>query len=187
VLAYVDQHPAELNDYILRDDRMTFQKIYSAAEQKEWPTGSLNVQVTPDRSLATDKNNERSIFPRASLTFLEVDRANDQGQVVPYKGLLLDQDNGGGIRAAGRADIYMGVGELARLRAGQEFSQGHMYYIFLKPNLISGGNYPDLRPVATPGRVTTGTPANSATRPAGRGNSPSPGGDEMFPGAIHRP
>jgi membrane-bound lytic murein transglycosylase A len=190
VMDYFDKHPERLNDYVMRDDRMTFQKIYTAAEQKEWPTGSINVQVTPDRSIATDKNGERAIFPRASLTFLEVDRANNQGQVVPYKGLLLDQDNGGGIRAAGRADIYMGIGELARQRAGQQFAQGRLYYIFLKPELISSGNYPDLKPVAPPApRVTPGNnpprPAPPVTSPT-RGNRPT-GGDEMFPGAVRRP
>jgi len=91
---------------VLNDDRFTFQKIYSAAEIAEWPTGSLNVQVTTDRSLATDKD----IFPRASLTFIDVPKPSLSGALLPYQGFVLDQDTGGGIRAAGRADIYMGFG-----------------------------------------------------------------------------
>ena len=55
------------------------------------------------------------------------------GQLVPYKGFLLDQDTGGAIRAAGRADIYMGIGAQAGHRAGNTFSVGRLYYLFLKP------------------------------------------------------
>ena len=64
VLAYFDAHPDELDGYVSRDDRFVFLKVYGA---EEWPAGSLGVQVTADRSLATDK----SIFPRASLTFVQ--------------------------------------------------------------------------------------------------------------------
>jgi len=129
VIDYFERHPEELNDYILRNDRFTFQKIYTTDEAAKWPTGSLNEQVTPDRSLATDK----SIFPRASLTFIDVDKPNMVGVLVPYKGFMLDQDAGGGIRAAGRADIYMGIGDQAGRRAGAIFSLGRLYYIVLKP------------------------------------------------------
>ncbi|MCL2641098.1 MAG: MltA domain-containing protein [Phycisphaerales bacterium] len=129
VIDYFERHPEELNTYILRNDRFTFQKIYTAKEAANWPTGSLNEQVTPDRSIATDK----SIFPRASLTFIDVAKPNMAGVLMPYKGFMLDQDAGGGIRAAGRADIYMGIGEQAGRRAGAIFSLGRLYYIVLKP------------------------------------------------------
>ena len=184
VIAYYDQHPGELDQAIMKDDRFTFQKIYTTdAEKAEWPTGSLNVQVTPDRSIATDKNGERAIFPRASMTFLAVDRPNATGEVMPYKGLLLDQDNGGGIRAAGRADIYMGKGEAAGHRAGMQFAQGRLYYVFLKPELAGPASAPNLqRTSPTPRGVTPGTNGTRPTAP----RSPA-GGDEMFPGAVRRP
>jgi membrane-bound lytic murein transglycosylase A len=184
VLSYFDQHPGELEQYVLRDDRFTFQKVYTAAERQEWPRGSLNVQVTADRSLATDKN----IFPRASLAFIDVDKASPAGDLRPYKGFVLDQDAGGGIRAAGRADIFMGIGDAAGHRAGQQFAQGRLYYLFLKPENVTKGNYPDLKPVpapAVPRPVTPGTP-QGGPRP-GQGTRPPAGGDEMFPGAVQRP
>jgi len=181
VLAYFDQHPDELNTDIMKDDRMTFQKIYTAAEVREWPTGSLNVQVTPDRTLATDKD----IFPRASLTFINVAKPDASGTLSPYQGLVLDQDTGGGIRAAGRADIYMGADAAAGQKAGEEFAQGRLYYVFLKPELINPALYPDLR---------NGTGAVPTVPPPGRGRGATPpaprttgsrGGDEMFPGAVN--
>jgi membrane-bound lytic murein transglycosylase A len=167
VLQYFDEHPDELNDYMMRDDRFVFLKEYSS----EWPAGSLGVQVTADRTLATDK----SIFPRASLTFIDVPKPTMGGETLPYRGFVLDQDTGGAIRAAGRADIYMGIGEAAGKLAGHQYAQGRLYYLFLKPSLI--GQVGDLRPAPMPKNVTPGTPR--------KGKAPA-GTDEMFPGAVKR-
>jgi membrane-bound lytic murein transglycosylase A len=174
VLAYFDAHPGELDQYMMNDDRFTFQKIYTEAELREWPTGSLNEQVTPDRSLATDKD----IFPRASFVFLDAPQPSPTGPLAPKKTFVLDQDSGGGIRAAGRADIYMGIGDLAGQRAGEEFAQGRMYYIFLKKEFVMGG-----------ARAPLGGGPGAATAPRPGGPSvprPAPAGGEMFPGAVGR-
>jgi len=48
-------------------------------------------------------------------------------------GFALDQDTGGAIRAAGRCDIYLGVGDDAGKLAGQTYQEGRLYYLFLKP------------------------------------------------------
>ena len=179
VIEYFDRNPAELNEYIMRDDRFTFQKIYTAAEAANWPTGSINEQVTADRSLATDK----SIFPPASFTFIDVAKPDMTGQPVPCKGFVLDQDTGGAIRAAGRADIYMGIGEQAGRRAGGEFSQGRLYYVFLKPNLATSATTRICRkpplPKPPPHRPR-GAP--KTTTPPTKVPAPATGGDDMFPG-----
>jgi membrane-bound lytic murein transglycosylase A len=183
-MQYFEQHPGDLESHILRDDRFTFQKIYTDAESREWPTASLNVQATTDRTIATDKNDVRAIFPRASLVFLDVAQPNASGMMAPKQTFALDQDNGGGIRAAGRADIYMGIGPVAGQRAGEEFAQGRLYYLFLKPELIDPAKHPDAqgspRPIAAPARG--GAPAGTPNVPApARGGAGSP---EMFPGAV---
>jgi membrane-bound lytic murein transglycosylase A len=49
-----------------------------------------------------------------------------------FRQFLLDQDTGGAIRAPGRADIYLGIGERAGRIAGWTFSEGRLYYLFLK-------------------------------------------------------
>jgi len=49
---------------------------------------------------------------------------------------MLDQATGGAIRASGRCDIYMGVGQSAEELAGREFTEGQLYYIALKPELM---------------------------------------------------
>jgi membrane-bound lytic murein transglycosylase A len=176
VLEYFDQHPDELNEYMLRDDRFVFLKEYSS----EWPAGSLGVQVTADRTLATDK----SIFPRASLTFVDVPKPTMDGGTIPYRGFVLDQDTGGAIRAAGRADIYMGVGDEAGKLAGHQYAQGHLYYLFLKPTLM--GQVGNMKPVPMPKNMTPGTPKKTNGKAPAAPKGSSGGSDEMFPGAVKK-
>jgi membrane-bound lytic murein transglycosylase A len=98
------------------------------------PRGSLNEPVIAYRSIATDK----SIFPRASLTFITTKLPRQLGiqtYIDPYAGFALDQDTGGAIRAAGRCDLYLGVGDEAGKLAGQTYQEGRLYYLFLKPGL----------------------------------------------------
>lgn len=93
------------------------------------PHGSLNVPVSAERTLATDK----SLFPRGALVFVDTRLPDVSGtRKIPFRQLMLDQDTGGAIRTAGRADIYLGVGEEAELRAGTTVAEGQLYYFFLK-------------------------------------------------------
>ena len=83
------------------------------------------------RSIATDK----SIFPRAALGFIATTLPQAVGgQPVNqiYSGFVLDQDTGGAIRAPGRCDVYMGVGDMAGKLAGQTYQEGQLYYLFVK-------------------------------------------------------
>lgn len=140
VLDYFKQHPDELPEALAKNESFVFLKEYDA---KEWPSGSLGVQVTPTRSLATDK----TVFPRAALTFITVDMPTVDGGMAPARRFLLDQDTGGAIRAAGRADIYLGIGDLAGQMAGRQFAQGQLYYLVLKPAAPAGsGGFPALTP-----------------------------------------
>ncbi len=88
------------------------------------PHGSLDVEVSTGRSLATDK----TIFPRGALVFVASDGAAD----APTNRFFFDQDTGGAIRTAGRADLYLGIGEEAEERAGRVKIEGQLYYLFLK-------------------------------------------------------
>jgi len=97
----------------------------------EGPRGSLNEQVIAYRTIATDK----SIFPRASLTFFSTKlprRLGNSTYIDPFAGFALDQDTGGAIRAPGRCDIYLGRGDDAGKLAGQTYQEGRLYYLFLK-------------------------------------------------------
>lgn len=126
LIRYFAAHPERVRGYTHLNDRSVFFK-----ESRGGPFGSLNVPVLPYRSIATDKQ----VFPRACLAFLDTRLpavTGDQVQVVPYAGFALDQDTGGAIRAAGRCDIYMGVGPKAEAVAGRTGGEGKLYYIFVK-------------------------------------------------------
>ncbi|QNN21490.1 hypothetical protein HED60_04120 [Planctomycetales bacterium ZRK34] len=128
-LASIRQHfagkPAELERYIEMNDRYVFFARYDGSN---WPAGSLGVKVEPQVSLATDK----SVFPRGGIVVINTRKTPLNGAASPLNRFMLDQDTGGAIRAAGRADIYYGVGPNAEQNAGGQFAEGRMYYFFLK-------------------------------------------------------
>jgi len=99
------------------------------------PHGSLNVPVTSERTLATDK----TLFPRGAVVFVDTQLpAVGRPGKVPFRQFMLDQDTGGAIQTAGRADIYLGEGEEAELRAGTTVAEGQLYYLFLKTSPRGG-------------------------------------------------
>lgn len=111
---YFAAHPEELPQYTARNPRFIFFTRTSGG-----PFGSLGRPVTTDISVATDK----SIFPPGAITI---------AALADGAALRLDQDTGGGIRAAGRCDLYMGVGEDAEQRAGAQFAEGRLYYLIAR-------------------------------------------------------
>lgn len=126
MIDYFSAHPDEVDKYVRQNPRFVFFQIGEGS-----PRGSLNEPVMPWRTIATDK----SIFPRGCLAYLSttLPQATPDGIVKQlYGGFALDQDTGGGIRAAGRCDIYMGEGDQAGRLAGQTYQEGRLYYLFLK-------------------------------------------------------
>jgi membrane-bound lytic murein transglycosylase A len=126
MIAYFKANPNLVDTYVWRNPRFVFFKI-----QDGEPRGSLNEQVIPLRTIATDK----SIFPRGCLTFISTRLPSKTAGTVSnqfYSGFALDQDTGGAIRAPGRCDVYMGIGDEAGKLAGQTYQEGKLYYLFLK-------------------------------------------------------
>lgn len=117
MMDYFKAHPEEIDHYVDMNPRFVFFRKGTGEAR-----GSINEPVTPFRSIATDK----SIYPRAMFAFAQVDLARPIG-------FALDQDTGGAIRAAGRCDVYMGVGDRAGELAGATYREGRLYYLFLKP------------------------------------------------------
>ena len=124
---WAEENPEELEVFLHKNDRFVF-----FTELDGSPRGSLNVEVTGGRSLATDK----TLFPRGALVLTDASIPDERGRETPYRRLMLDQDTGGAIRTAGRADIYLGIGPDAEQRAGRLRSEGQLYYLFLKPEHV---------------------------------------------------
>lgn len=132
VRGYFQAHPEDVERYLHRNPRFIF---FGVADGSTWPRGSLGVRLTPLRSLATDK----SVFPPGGVV-LVVTRApdpDDPGRQRRFVQFMLDQDAGGAIRSAGRADIFYGASPAAEARAGRQYSEGELYYVFLRRDRLA--------------------------------------------------
>lgn len=126
MLAHFRSHPQDVPRYCWVNDRTVFFKPTPGG-----PYGSLNVPVTPFHSIATDKE----VFPRACIALVHTTLPQLEGNRVrslPFSAFALDQDTGGAIRAAGRCDVYMGIGAQAEAVAGRTGAEGQLYYVFVK-------------------------------------------------------
>jgi membrane-bound lytic murein transglycosylase A len=129
ILDYFHKHPEELNTYIPRDPSFVFfQENHGAPAQ-----GSIQVPLTAERSIATDK----SLMPPGALALIHtsipfVKKSGEMEQRVVSR-YVLDQDTGGAIKGAGRVDYFLGTGKVAGDRAGMTVSNGNLYYLLLKP------------------------------------------------------
>jgi membrane-bound lytic murein transglycosylase A len=121
---YFRDHPDEVRRWLQLNPSYVFFQEYPPG----MPHGSLGCPVTPRRTVATDK----TIFPRAAVLFLEVDVSAGGTRRTRFREFVLDQDTGGAIRAAGRADLYFGVGDGAERLAGRQSAVGRMVYLFLR-------------------------------------------------------
>ncbi|MBW4445912.1 MAG: murein transglycosylase A [Spirirestis rafaelensis WJT71-NPBG6] len=125
---YFQQHPQELNNYLPRWERFVFFKETNG----EAATGSINVPVTAERSIATDK----SLMPPGALalvnTSLPYPTASGRLNYRTVSRFVLDQDTGSAIKGPGRVDYFMGTGKLAGDRAGVTGGNGSLYYLLLK-------------------------------------------------------
>jgi membrane-bound lytic murein transglycosylase A len=129
IIRYFRENPQELNVYVPRWKRFVFMKETFNGE----PMGSINVPVTPDRSIATDK----SMMPPGALALVHTElpypgkgrSSIDQKLVSRY---VLDQDTGSAITGPGRVDYFMGKGKVAGDRAGVTGGPGQLYYLLLK-------------------------------------------------------
>ncbi len=126
LISYFAAHPDQVYHYCWRNDRYVFFR-----ETTGGPYGSLNTPVTAFRTLATDKR----VFPRAALSFVKtyLPRHYDGAvRTLPFAAFALDQDTGGGIRAADRCDVFMGIGPGAEAIAGRTGAEGELYYLFVR-------------------------------------------------------
>ena len=127
---YLKDNPGEIDRILNYNQSYVFFKI-----EEKGPLGSLNVQLTPGRSLATD----RRIFPLAALAYLETRIPLIDGDEKIYdwenfSGFFMNQDTGGAIKGTGRADLFFGSGPYAKTAAGHLQHNGQLYFLILNKN-----------------------------------------------------
>ncbi len=129
MIRHFRQYPQDMDQYLYQNNRYIFFQ-----NSQGGPYGCLGKRVTPEYSIATDKD----IFPRACLAFVDTYAPAEQNNDMQrFRTFALDHDRGAAIRAPGRCDLYMGVGDRAGQRAGYTYSEGKLYYLFLKDGIQS--------------------------------------------------
>ncbi|MDH6067892.1 murein transglycosylase A [Chrysosporum ovalisporum APH033B] len=128
IVKFFQSQPQELSNYLPRWDRFVFFQETAGRPA----TGSINVPVTSERSIATDK----SLMPPGALalihTSLPYPTGNGQMEYRTVSRFVLDQDTGSAIKSPGRVDYFMGSGKVAGDRAGVTGGNGSLYYLLLK-------------------------------------------------------
>ena len=130
IRSYLSEHPEIIDEVLNYDPSYVFFRILG-----EGPVvGSINVPLTPGRSLALDLR----LFPEGALAFISNEKpvVNEAGEITGWQDFsrfVLVQDTGGAIRGSGRADLFWGRGPYAELAAGHMKHDGELYILVKKP------------------------------------------------------
>jgi membrane-bound lytic murein transglycosylase A len=125
---YLTEHPEVIEEVLNHNPSYVFFE-----EVGDGPLGSLGVLLTAGRSVALDPK----VYPRGALGFISCRKpvADARGDItgwVPFSRFILNQDSGGAIKGAGRADIFWGSGPYAELAAGHLKHEGELYFLMKK-------------------------------------------------------
>lgn len=126
---YLAEHPEIVKEVLYYNPSYVFFQRLSAG-----PLGNIRVPLTPGRSLALDAK----LFPKGALAFISCEKpsVNSRGEITgwnKFSRFVLNQDTGGAIRGAGRADIFWGSGLYAETAAGHLKHEGELYLLIQKP------------------------------------------------------
>ncbi len=129
IRVWLEKHPERLDEVLHHNKSFVFFK-----KEEGGPYGSLGVEVTAMRSIATDSR----LFPKGGLCFLQT-QLPDKKTRPSLKDwekasfFALNQDTGGAIKGPARADIFCGNGDYAEFTAGHMNTYGKLFFLVLKP------------------------------------------------------
>lgn len=129
IRGYFARHPEMIDEVLNYNPSYVF---FTTVEGG--PLGSTKIPLTPGRSVALDGR----LFPEGALAFISCQKPvlNDSGDITgwtAFSRFVLNQDTGGAIRGAGRADIFWGSGSYAEVAAGYLRHEGDLYVLIKKP------------------------------------------------------
>lgn len=128
---YLDTHEEERDRIIYHNKSYVF---FTFGDYDGHPRGSINVPLTPLRSIATDLN----LFPKAAIGFIKTEVPTFDPLDWRFLGtkkiarFIVNQDTGGAIKGTGRTDLFWGNGKLAEKSAGKMRGLGKLYFIVAK-------------------------------------------------------
>ena len=107
---WLREHPNQAEDLLNRNPSYVFFELRNDASKG--PIGSLNVPLTPERSIAIDPK----VIPLGTPVWVQT---NIPGRPeIPLQRLVIAQDTGGAIKGPLRADFFWGHGPEAEQKAG---------------------------------------------------------------------
>jgi membrane-bound lytic murein transglycosylase A len=131
ISAYLKAHPDEAQEILQYNESFVFFRWGNP--DQAGPLGSLGEPLTPERSVALD----RECFPPGAPAFLfgRKPKFNDKDEIIGWskmQRLVFNQDSGSAIRGPGRLDLFLGCGARARATAGVLKGQGRLYFLLKK-------------------------------------------------------
>jgi membrane-bound lytic murein transglycosylase A len=126
---FLSKHPEMVDEVLNYNPSYVFFRVLQGSA-----LGSLNVPITTGRSIALDSR----LFPPGALAFISSRKPviNEKGEITKWETFtrfVLNQDTGGAIRGAGRADLFWGSGHYAEIAAGHMKHEGDLYILIKKP------------------------------------------------------
>ncbi|WP_300456517.1 MltA domain-containing protein [Desulfobacula sp.] len=134
IRTWLEQHPERMDEVLHQNKSVVFFQ-----REQGGPYGSLGVEVTALRSIATDSR----LFPKGALCFAQAQLPDEQ-TLLPLKAwenaafFVLNQDTGGAIKGPARADLFCGNGTYAEFTAGHMNTYGKLFFLVLKPEMAAG-------------------------------------------------
>ncbi|MGD9158975.1 MAG: MltA domain-containing protein [Desulfobacteraceae bacterium] len=128
IRSYLSMHPDIIEDTLNYNPSYIFFRVL-----ENGPLGNIRVPLTPGRSIALDSR----LFPKGALCFIRSEKPveNSNGEIEKWEKFsrfIINQDTGGAITGAGRADIFWGNGKYAELAAGHMKHEGELFVLIKK-------------------------------------------------------
>ena len=124
---YLKSHPDDLFSILNQNPSYVFFRLDMGPS-----LGNISVPLTPGRSIATDAK----LFPKGALALIATNKPVIENGAIrewaPFTRFVMNQDTGGAIRGAGRADLFCGQGAEAELTAGYMRQEGELYFLVWK-------------------------------------------------------
>jgi len=126
---YLRNNPGEMTRVLNHNRRY----IFFAWTTENSPRGSSGAALTPERSVAID----REVLPMKTVAFLLTQRPvfAENGNIrgwQPMHRFVFPQDTGAAIKGSGRVDLFWGSGDFAEKAAGSMKQQGKLYFLIKK-------------------------------------------------------
>lgn len=128
--AWLREHPDRADEVMETNDSYVFFREIRG----EGPVGAQGVPLTPERSLAVDRQHIPLGVPVWLDAMIPSENADEPDERRQW--LLVAQDVGGAIRGAVRGDVFWGAGERARAIAGRMAHRGR-YWALAPRSLVS--------------------------------------------------